>query len=68
VFTTWQIPYREGKRLILSDHFFFRIHNSHLINLAFIKRHNKGKGGSVILSDGPEIEVSYRSKMIFLKA
>ena len=52
---------------LLTDHSFFRIHNSHLINLAFIKRYNKGKGGSVILYDGSEIEVSHRRKDAFLK-
>ena len=52
---------------LLTDHSFFRIHNSHLINLAFIKRYNKGKGGSVILHDGSEIEVSHRRKDAFLK-
>ena len=52
---------------LLSHHSFFRIHNSHLINLAFIKSYNKGKGGSVILTDGTEIEVSSRRKDDFLK-
>ena len=52
---------------LLTDHSFFRIHNSHLINLAFIKSYNKGKGGSVILTDGTEIEVSSRRKDDFLK-
>lgn len=53
---------------MLTDHSFFRVHNSHLINLAFIKRYNKGKGGSVILTDGTEIEVSSRRKEDFLKS
>lgn len=52
---------------LLSGHSFFRIHNSHLINLGFIKSYNKGKGGSVILTDGTEIEVSSRRKDDFLK-
>ena len=52
---------------MLVDHSFFRIHNSHLINLAFIKSYNKGKGGSVTLTDGTEIEVSTRRKDEFLK-
>jgi two-component system LytT family response regulator len=29
---------------MLSSHSFFRGHNSHLINLTFIKSYNKGKG------------------------
>lgn len=52
---------------MLSGHSFFRIHNSHLINLTFIKRYNKGKGGSVTLTDGAEIEVSSRRKDDFIK-
>jgi two-component system, LytTR family, response regulator len=52
---------------MLTDHGFFRIHNSHLVNLAYIKSYNKGKGGSVILTDGMEIEVSTRRKDDFLK-
>lgn len=52
---------------LLSDHHFFRVHNSDLINLAYIKSYNKGKGGSVILNDGTELEVSTRRKDDFLK-
>ena len=52
---------------LLSAHPFFRVHNSHLINLNFIKTYHKGKGGSVILTDGTEIEVSFRRKDEFLK-
>lgn len=52
---------------MLNDYNFFRVHNSHLINLAYIKRYHKGKGGSVTLTDGSEIEVSTRRKEDFLK-
>ena len=52
---------------MLTEHHFFRIHNSHLINLSSVKSYRKGKGGSVILSDGTEIEVSTRRKEDFLK-
>jgi two-component system LytT family response regulator len=52
---------------ILVPHEFFRIHNSHLINLSCIKSYNKGKGGSVTLTDGTELEVSTRRKDEFLK-
>ena len=51
---------------LLSGYSFFRIHNSHLINLSYIKSYNKGKGGSVILTDGSEIEVSSRRKDDFM--
>ncbi len=52
---------------LLADQDFYRIHNSDLINLAFIKSYNKGKGGSVVLQDGTELEVSTRRKEDFLK-
>jgi len=51
---------------VLSDHHFFRIHNSHLVNLAFIKSYQKGKGGYVLLEDKTELEVSSRRKDDFL--
>jgi len=52
---------------LLSDQDFFRVHNSDLINLDFIKSYSKGKGGSVLLQDGTELEVSTRRKDDFLK-
>jgi len=47
---------------------FFRIHKSHLINLAFLARYKKGEGGSVEMEDGAELEVSRRRKEEFLNA
>ncbi len=52
---------------MLSEYNFFRIHNSHLINLAYIKSYNKGKGGFVTMMDGSDIEVSTRRRDDFLK-
>jgi two-component system LytT family response regulator len=52
---------------LLTEQNFFRIHNSDLINLDCIKSYNKGKGGSVVLNDGTELEVSTRRKDDFLK-
>ena len=52
---------------MLTGYDFFRIHNSDLINLSYLKSYNKGKGGSVILTDGTELEVSTRRKEDFLK-
>ena len=48
--------------IFLGEHGFFRVHNSHLINLATIKKYQKGKGGYVVLEDNTEIEVSSRRK------
>jgi two-component system, LytTR family, response regulator len=47
---------------MLTEYNFFRVHNSHLINLAFIKSYNKGKGGFLTLIDNSSIEVSTRRK------
>lgn len=52
---------------LLSEYSFFRVHNSHLINLSFIKSYKRGKGGSIKLTDGTEVEVSSRRKDEFLK-
>jgi two-component system LytT family response regulator len=46
---------------------FFRIHNSHLIHLPYVQNYKKGRGGSVIMEDGIEIEVSTRRKEEFLQ-
>ncbi len=51
---------------LLSDYNFYRVHNSHLINLTYIKSYNKDKGSSVIMEDCSEIEVSTRRKDDFL--
>ena len=50
------IPYR-----------FYRIHNSHLINLNYIKKYVKAQGGQVIMQDGTTIDVARRKKDEFLK-
>jgi len=52
---------------MLEDYNFFRIHNSHMINLNYIKSYNKGKGGYVIMTDNSSVEVSTRRKDEFLK-
>ena len=52
--------------LLLEDNFFCRIHKSYLINLAHVKEYIRGEGGSVILTNGREVEVSRRKKEVFL--
>ena len=46
---------------------FFRVHRSHIINLDYIRRYNKGKGGSVILENGKELLVSNNKKAELVK-
>ncbi|MEO5572807.1 MAG: LytTR family DNA-binding domain-containing protein [Bacteroidia bacterium] len=53
---------------LLRDHNFFRVHDSHLINLSHIKKYMKGgEGGVVELSEQQEVDVSRRKKDDFLK-
>ncbi|BAU52670.1 LytR/AlgR family response regulator transcription factor [Mucilaginibacter gotjawali] len=52
---------------LLSPHFFFRVHHSYLINMNHIKKYIKGEGGSVIMRNDVEIEVSRRRKSAFLE-
>lgn len=46
---------------------FYRIHNSHLINLNYIQKYIRGYGGQVVLSDGTILDVARRKKDEFLK-
>lgn len=52
---------------ILPKQIFCRIHNAHLINLHYIKKYTKGRGGIVIMEDDSEIEVSQRKKAEFIE-
>lgn len=47
---------------LLLQHSFARIHKSYLVNVSKIVRYRKGKGGSVVLSNGKEILVSASKK------
>jgi two-component system, LytTR family, response regulator len=47
---------------LLEDAGFVRIHKSILVNLLHVKEYLRGEGGSVILSNGQEVEVSRRKK------
>jgi len=51
---------------LISDTSFCRVHQSHLINLRFISKYQKGKGGSITLNDGSIIPVSRSKKDDFL--
>jgi len=52
----------------IEGHYFFRIHNSSLINLNEIRSYIKGAGGQVLMSDGATLNVSRSKKDEFLKA
>jgi two-component system LytT family response regulator len=59
-------PLFDYERLLI-DTSFLRIHKSFLINLLHVKEYERGEGGTVIMSNGMEIEVSRRKKEIFLE-
>ena len=51
---------------ILEENNFFRIHNSHIINLNHIKKYIRSDGGYVVMIDGSNISVSRGRKDDFL--
>ena len=56
----------ELEEMLAAQPQFFRTHKSHLINLNHVSRYLRGEGGSVIMSDGSEVEVARRRKEDFL--
>jgi two-component system LytT family response regulator len=51
---------------MLTDHNFYRIHNSYLINLNAIKKYVRGDGGYVVMNNDRSLDVSKRKKEGFL--
>ena len=51
----------------LPEAIFYRIHNSHIINLSRIREYQKGRGGAVVMEDGTVIEVASRRREEFLR-
>jgi len=52
---------------MLEDYPFLRVHHSFLVNLNEIKRYTRGEGGTLLMSDGVEVDVSRSKKEILLK-
>jgi two-component system LytT family response regulator len=52
---------------VLSPSLFCRVHNSHLVNINFIKKFIKGDINLVVMHDDAEVEVSRRKKDELLK-
>ena len=52
---------------ILDEKRFMRVHQSHLINLEYVIGYLKGEGGTAIMNDGSEVEISRRKKEVFLR-
>jgi two-component system LytT family response regulator len=47
---------------LLSEHGFERVHQSHLVNGAYVKSYIKKEGGYLVMTDGAHIPVSQRKK------
>jgi two-component system, LytTR family, response regulator len=52
---------------ILPANLFCRIHHSHIININFVKKYFKGRGGYIEMENGATIEVSVRKKNDFFE-
>jgi len=52
---------------LLNDYKFYRVHQSHLINLAHVKRYDKKEGGFLIMDDNSSVPVSFRKKEDLMK-
>lgn len=68
---------KNGERILISMHLgaceerlpgnvFFRVHQSHIVNLNYIKKYYKGRGGRLELTDGSIVEVAVSKKERFL--
>ncbi len=69
---------KDGKKIVVSksiqtyekllkDSHFCRIHNKHIVNLKYIKKYVRGRGGYVVLANGEQVDVSEGRKKQFLE-
>lgn len=47
---------------VLHDFDFFRVHQSHLVNMAYVTAYIKGEGGYLVMTDGTQVTVSRHRK------
>ena len=52
---------------LLAPYRFFRVHNSHLVNLRYICKFSRSEGGQVVMENGDVVDVSRRRREEFLK-
>lgn len=69
---------KEGKKILVSrtlkdyetlltGHNFLRVQQSHLINLNYVDRYDKGNGGAVVMKDGSEVPLSPAKRDVFFQ-
>jgi len=51
---------------LLNNRNFFRPHNSHLVNLEYVKKYIRHEGNSAIMTDGSQIPISRNNRDLFL--
>jgi two-component system LytT family response regulator len=51
---------------LLNDRYFFRSHNSHLLNLKYVRKYVRRDGGYIEMQDGSQIPISRTRKDLFL--
>ena len=56
---------KEYEELLPEDRF-FRIHQSHLVNLHYVRKVLKEDGGAVLMEDGSRLPLSRRKKDAFI--
>lgn len=52
---------------MLNEFSFYRVHQSHLINLSHVKRYEKNEGGHLVMDDDSRVPVSFRKKDDLMK-
>ena len=52
---------------MLSEHGFMRVHQSHLINLAYISYFDKSEGGAIVMTDKSNIPISAPKKTVLFE-
>ncbi len=52
---------------LLDNRKFFRVHRSYLVNLLHVSSYKKGEGGSIMMSNGDEVELSRNKKVSFME-
>ena len=52
---------------MLKDYQFFRPHQSHIVNINYIKRYHKLDGGNLVMQDDSNVPVSTRKRDELMK-